>query len=409
MNNNRVITPRFVETIRPRTTRTEYPDAGCPGLYLIVQPSGSRSWAHRFVDQGKTRKVTLGSADVGENGLSLAGARAAVTAHRHRLEWSPGVAGVTGVTPKTDGGRDRIETAVASFLELHAFRKTRPSTARATEHMLNNIALPAWRGRTVGSITKRDVIDLVEEIAISGRGYLANRTLASLSKFFNWLIARDVLTFSPVSGVERPYKEEARERVLTDEEIRRIWIACEGEGPFGQALRSLILLGARRSEISEMSWAELSSDHSVWTLPRERSKNRRAHQVPLPSQAQEILSGVPHLLGCDFVFTTDGRTSITGWTKIKDRISTKAGLAADSWRIHDLRRTCASGMQRLGVSVPVIEKALNHVSGTFRGITGVYQRHDYASEIGVALQRWADHVERVVSGEPAKVVNLRQR
>ena len=109
------------------------------------------------------------------------------------------------------------------------------------------------------------------------------------------------------------------------------------------------------------------------------------------------------------IFSADGEKPVTGWDKAKVRISTKAGIAPDSWRLHDLRRTCASRMQKLGVSVPVIEKALNHVSGTFRGIVGVYQQHDYADEVRIALQRWADRVEEIVGGKPAKIVALRGR
>jgi hypothetical protein len=150
----KVITHRFVESVQPKPARTEYPDAGCPGLYLIVQPSGTRSWAFRFRHNGVNGKKTLGSA--GDDGLSLAAARAAAAAHRHRLERGDAVTLVTSVTPKTEGGGDKIETAVASFLELHAYRKTRPSTAWATERIFNRLVLPAWRGRTIDSIRKRE-------------------------------------------------------------------------------------------------------------------------------------------------------------------------------------------------------------------------------------------------------------
>src|SRR5262249_39322872 len=194
---SKVITPRFVEAVRPKATRTEYPDAGCPGLYLIVQPSGTRSWALRYLHNGKTGKKTLGRA--GDGGLSLAAARAAAATWRHRIEQPPSV---TGVTPKADGGENKIEMSAASFLELHAYRKTRPSTAWATERVFNRIILPAWRGRTIGSIRKRDVIELVESVAASGRGYRANRTLPALSKLFNWLHALDRHTFPPVTGGE---------------------------------------------------------------------------------------------------------------------------------------------------------------------------------------------------------------
>jgi integrase len=403
----KVITHRFVESVRPKAARTEYPDAGCPGLYLIVQPSGSRSWAFRYIHNGKTGKKTLGSA--GDGRLSLAAARAAAAAHRHRFERdATDVMRVTGVPGISGGGHDKIETAAASFLELHAYRKTRPSTAWATERVFNRIILPAWRGRSIADIRKRDVIDLVESVAVSGRGYLANRTLGTLSKFFNWLVARDALAFSPVTGIEKPHQEEVRERTLTDAELRRLWLACEDSEPFGQALRVLILTGARRNEISQMRWSELD-EGETWTLPRERSKNRRPHKLVLPSQARAIIAAMPVIAGCDFVFTADGKRPVTGWDKAKVRISAKAGIAAESWRLHDARRTCASGMQKLGVSVPVIEKALNHVSGTFRGIVGVYQTHDYADEVRIALQKWADRVEEIVGGKPAKVVKLRGR
>jgi integrase len=402
----KVITHRFVEAVRPKTMRTEYPDAGCPGLYLVVQPSGTRSWAFRFCHNGKTGKKTLGRAGVG--GLTLAAARAAAAAHRHRLDQGADVTAVLSVTPKAEGGGDKLEMAVAAFLELHAYRKTRPSTAWATERVFNRIILPAWRGRSIASIRKRDVIDLVESVAVSGRGYLANRTLGTCSKFFNWLVARDALAFSPVTGIEKPHQEEVRERTLTDAELRRLWLACEDGEPFGQALRVLILTGARRNEISQMRRSELD-EGGTWTLPRERSKNRRPHKLVLPSQARAIIAAMPVIAGCDFVFTADGKRPVTGWDKAKVRISAKAGIAAASWRLHDLRRTAATGMQCLGIQVPVIEKALNHISGTFRGIVGVYQQHDYADEVRIALQKWADRVEEIVGGKPAKVVKLRVR
>jgi len=129
--------------------------------------------------------------------------------------------------------------------------------------------------------------------------------------------------------------------------------------------------------------------------------------IPLSTQAWTLIQAQPRFAGCRYVFTTDGRTAIAAWDKHKRRIGAQAGIAYNAWRLHDLRRTCASGMQKLGISVPVIEKALNHTSGTFRGIVGVYQRHDYADEIRIALQRWADRVEEIAGGKPAKVVNLR--
>jgi integrase len=402
----KVITHRFVEAVRPKAARTEYPDVGCPGLYLVVQPSGTRSWAVRFRHNGVNGKRTLGRA--GADGLSLAAARAAAAAHRHRLETRPDVAPVAGVAAKSGGGGDSIEAAVASFLDLHAYRKTRASTAWAAERVFNRIVLPAWRGRTIGDIRKRDVIDLVEGVAANGRGHLANKVLAILSKFFNWLVARDVLALSPVTGVERPHQEKARERILTDAELRALWLACADGGPFDRALKVSLLTGTRRNEVSRMVWSELDDTRRVWTLPGKRTKNKREHKIPLSSQAWALIQVQPRFAGCPYVFSTDAKRAIAGWHKHRARISAKAGIPADSWRLHDLRRTCASGMQKLGISVPIIEKALNHVSGTFRGIVGVYQQHDYADEIRIALQRWADRVEEIAGGKPGKVVTLRR-
>jgi integrase len=295
---------------------------------------------------------------------------------------------------------------VAQFLELHAYRKTRASTAWATERVFNRLVLPAWRGRSIHDIRRRDVIELVDNVA-TDRPYLANRTLGTLSKFYNWLIARDVVETSPVTGVERPHKEKPRERTLTDPELRQLWRACEGDGPFGQALRLIVLAGARRNEASHIRFSEIDEERRLWILPSERSKNAREHAIPLSSQAWAIIQSMPRFAGCDYVFTADGSRPVTGWDKAKMRLSAKAGIAEKSWRLHDLRRTAASGMQRLGVPVPVIEKALNHQSGVFRGIVGTYQTHDYADQVRIAFERWADHVEALVSGKPAKVVNLR--
>jgi len=412
----KVLTTRFVDAAKPRhnsagdAVRAEYPDAACPGLHLVVQPTGTRSWAFRFRRRTDRKNVKLTLGKAGDGGLSLAAARHAAAAHRHRLEQGAVlVTPVTAVTPQSVRTGDKVETAVASFLELHVRRKNRISTARVTENIFNRIIVPAWRNRTIDSIRRRDIIDLVEDVAASGRGYHANRTCAVLSKFFAWLVARDALTFSPVTGVERPHKEKIRSRVLTDDELRVLWLACGHEGASGEAIRLMTLTGARRGEVGEMSRREVDQDHQLWNLPAERTKNGRPHTIPLSTQAWTLIEARPRFAGCDFVFTIDGKRAVNNWDEVKHRISAKAGITASSWRLHDLRRTCASGMQKLGVSVPVIEKALNHISGTFRGIVGVYQTHDYADEVRIALQRWADRVEEIVGSKPAKVVKLRVR
>jgi integrase len=399
-----MLTARAVEFAQPKRNakgglvRNEIPDGTGLGLYLVVEPSGAKSWYRRYRDNdGKPKRVKLGNAGT----LTLAAARHAATSARLRSDRQ----GDNAPVPVVVAGGDRIEIAVAQFLTKYAYAKTRRSTASAAERMFRNVVLPAWKGRTVGSITRRDVIELVEHVG-SDRPYLANRVLSVLHKFFAWLCGRDALTLNPASGVERPHEEQARERILTDPEIKALWRAAEGD-VFGQALRLMLLTGARRNEVSRMEWDEI--EDRVWTIPKERSKNGRAHAVPLSPQAWAIIEAMPRLVGSPYVFTTSNGGAVRGWAKAKTRLSKKAGVAEAGWRLHDLRRTAASGMQRLGVPVHVIEKALNHVSGVYRGVVGIYQVDPLTAEIAIALGKWADHVERLVGGKPAKVVKLRRR
>lgn len=198
----KVLTARSIEALRPQAKRTEYADASCPGLYLLLQPSGARSWALRYRrPDGRTAKQTLGKG--GEGGLSLAAARHAAAAARLRLDQGTDPAPQRlPIIPQhydPDSG-DAIEAAVASFLEKHARAKNRASTVWAAERIFARLVLPAWRGRSVHDIRRRDVITLVEHVA-TDRPYLGNRALAVLSKFFNWLCARDMIAVSPCTGV----------------------------------------------------------------------------------------------------------------------------------------------------------------------------------------------------------------
>ena len=318
------------------------PTRDAPARTLVVQPGGARSWAFRFgtpAAASPPRKLSPAT-------LSLAAARLEVAKARLELQQGIDPAPVLQRAPVlsvSQGDDTSIEVALAQFIELHVSRKVRASTARQYVGVINRIVLPAWRGRRLDSIRRRDVIALVEHIAID-RSVMANRVLAVLSKFFRWACARDLIEISPATGVERPHSEEARQRKLTDDELRRLWIACEGD-PFGPAVRLLILTAARENEVGALPWSEI--DGAEWKLPAERAKNNRAHTIPLSEQAQAILKSVPRFAGCDFVFTLNGRGPISSWGRAKQRLSAKAGIPAKDWRIHDLRRTAASGMQTL--------------------------------------------------------------
>jgi integrase len=388
----RGLTVRAVETMRPKEIRREVPDRHLPGLYFIVQPSGAKSWAVRYRHGGRTRKYTLGNYPI----LDLKAAREA------------GAKALRAVAEGRDPGFEReqaraavprsIEATVQEFLEKHCARNNRARHARGTELLLRNHVLPRWRGRTIDGITKRDVLDVLDRIVSDGHGTTANRVLAAVRKLFNWAVARDILAASPCTGIERPAAERARDRVLTDAELRQIWQAAGVVGwPFAQAVKLLILTGQRRDEVARMPWSELNLEARLWTLPPERTKNKQRHEVPLSPQAVAVIDSVPRIASSQYVLSINGRGPANDYHGGMERL--RALLPADMprWTLHDLRRTLASGMARLGIDLHVVEKVLNHTSGTFSGVLAVYQRHDFADKKRAALEAWGAFVERLTS------------
>lgn len=389
--------------------RTEIPDRGCPGLYLILQPSGLRSWAVRYRIAGRSRKLTL---DGGGAVTTLAAARAAATQALHQVSLGRDPASdkraARTVTAEQAAARleDSVEKLAGEFIERHCKRKLRPNTLAQYESVLRRFVVPAWRGRTVHDIRKRDIIALVEPIA-EQHPYMSNRTLGVVHKFFGWMAARDVIDANPCTDVAMPGVEKPRERFLDDKELTQLWLACGDDPIFGAAIRIMALTGARRSEVAEMAWSEIDEQERLWTLPAARSKSKREHKVPLSPLAWNIIKAVPRV-GDTYVFSTTGKGPIANFHHIKDRLDAKLKFA-EHWQFHDIRRSVASSLQRLKVRLEVIEAALGHLSGSFRGIVGTYQRHDFADEKRIALEKWADHVTRLVSGKPAKVVQFKGR
>lgn len=243
---------------------------------------------------------------------------------------------------------------------------------------------------------------------------MANRTLAALRRMCTWAVERDLIPVSPCEKVKAPAAETSRDRVLSDDELRLVWGGAEAIGwPFGPIVRMLILTGQRRSEAAGMRWQEIDLAAKTWTLAKERVKNNIQHVVPLSSTAIAILKSVPRI-GDELVFTFNGHTVPDGFDPAKKRLDTwisgRAGNAIPAWRLHDLRRTFASGCARLGVQLPVVEKLLNHTGGSFRGVAGVYQRHDFANEQRAAVETWARHVEALASdGAARNVFELKAR
>lgn len=404
----KVLTARAVEAVAAGTARREIPDGSVVGLYLLVQVSGAKSWAIRY-RAPEPRKLTLGRWPA----MGLAEARtAAREALRNVSE---------GGDPAADKKAERADRAsgkdtVAVLFEGYRARKL--ATLKAGDQparMLTRFMLPAWGRRRVQDITRRDAIDLVEAVADRGTLVTANRLRAYAAAFFNWLVSRDALERNPFDGLKPVAREASRERVLSDDEIRWLWVATERVGfPFGPLTRVLILTGQRLGEVAGLRWDEVDGD--TWRLPAERTKNGRAHALPLPEAVLAELAALPRIAG-GYAFTTTGRTAVSGYDRAIRRLrAAMAEVAAEErgepvtvavWGFHDLRRSFATGLAGLGVAVQVTEAALNHVSGTRAGVVGTYQRHDFARETRAALNRWADHVTGLTTDGPEKVVRLR--
>jgi integrase len=380
------LTVKSVETAAPSKDRREIPDGYVKGLYLIVQPSGAKSWAVRYRHGGRPRKYTIGNYPL--YGLKEARERGIEALRAASEGRDPAATETLSV--------DSIESAVEEFLERHVRRNYRPKPMRETERLLRSHVVEAWRGRRVSSIARADVRRMLDRIVERGTPIAANRVHSVTRGLFNWLVGQEIIAASPCAGLKAPAGNEgSRDRALSDDELCRVWQAADQLGPYGAMVRLLILTGQRRGEVAGMEWAELDLENRLWTLPRERVKNDRRHEVPLSPQAAAIIQSLPRI-GDKYVFSVNGTAPANNFA---DNCARLRGLLGDMspWVIHDLRRTVASGMARLGISLAIIEKVLNHVSGSFAGIVGVYQRHEFAEEKRAALEKWAEHVESLTA------------
>jgi integrase len=393
----------WVDRIKPGKDRLELPDRGngnVGGLYLIVQPSGRKSWAVRFRLHGKSHKHTLGSYPA----IGLAEARSQ-TGEALRLVHR-------GINPESvkQTAAPSFESVVRDFIDRHA-KKNRSWTEaarllglRPQLTIIEGGLIERWGKRPVDDIHRDEVVALLDDIA-DRAPYVANRTLAYLRKLYNWATPRYRLTDSPCRGVSAPGKEQSRDRVLSDEELRRVWLATGEIGyPFGDIVRLLILSGQRLTEVAQMEWSEVDLDAKLWTLPRGRVKNDKGHTVPLSTAAIEIIEQLPRK-GALLFNGRSGRMASGSVSRFKEKLDQLSGVKA--WRLHDLRRTTASGMAGLKIALPVIEKVLNHSSGTFKGVLGVYQRHTFAAEKAEALEAWGRFVTTLAEGKAANVVLMR--
>lgn len=316
-----------------------------------------------------------------------------------------------------------FEKIAALWLDHYENEKDRrPSSVRLAKLVVNNHLRPKLDGKPMPHIGRADIQPIIDAIPVKQRG-MRRSVFAYSSVLFGWASKRGDIPSNPLSGMAKPESPKARDRVLIDDELAALWQATsELVAPFGQFFRLLILTGQRRSEVAAISWAELDRAIATWTIPADRAKNGVAHIVPLSPEAKAELDRlakfgvagedgrkIEHWPKSGYVLTTTGKTSISGFTKVKNALDAQVkkdrdGRALGAWRIHDLRRSVATGFQRLGIRFEVTEAVLNHVSGAKGGIAGIYQRHDWKEEKRSALDAWARHIAAI--SKPADKGNV---
>jgi integrase len=372
------------------------------GIRLRLAAGGkvARSWIVQWKKSGSTNRIRIGSAGV----LDVKAARDQARKILGRV--------ALGEDPSADR-RDRREKDLLTFrsqaAEFLAAKKTElaeSSFGECTRYLTGPKYFGPLHSKPLDSIALRDVAARIVTIQRECGDGAAARARGTLSNFFGWAMRMGLATANPCIGSINPEVTE-RDRVLSFEEIARVWAAC-ADDDYGKIVRLLILLGARREEIGGIAFSELNLDapQPTWTLPKERSKNGKAHTLPLMPMALAIVRSVPRRVTRDQLFGTSAAEGFTSWGKGKAALDRRCGV--ENWRLHDTRRSTATGMADIGIAPHIVEQILNHRSGHKAGIAGIYNRSSYEREVRPALARWEDHLRTLVDGGERKVIPLQQ-
>lgn len=449
------ITKRTVDAAKPATKDHFLWDDDISGFGLKVTPAGGKIYVYqyRIARPGQAERTPAKRYTIGKHGNLTpdeARKRAKELAALVERGINPRQQELDEIAAKDEAERlaqerARIEgelafkNVAALWLDHYENEKgRRPSSVSLAKLVVNRYLKPALDEKPMPHIGRADIQPIIDAIPVRRKG-IRRAVFAYASVLFGWAAKRGDIASNPLTEMVKPEAPKGRDRVLTDDELAEVWKASEKLGaPFGPFFRLLILTGQRRSEVAAMNWAELDRASLSWMIPADRAKNGVAHIVPVSGAAVSELDALAAAArdGDDadtkveswpkagFVLTTTGRTPISGLTKAKNALDTAitkarrgdetdseapdeeaaAGEAMPAWRIHDLRRTLATGFQRLGIRFEVTEAVLNHVSGAKGGIAGIYQRHDWKEEKRSALEAWAAHIGNLL--KPADDGNI---
>jgi integrase len=382
------LTKSAIDALPAPQSDTVYWDAALPGFGVKVTPKGRKVFVVLYRTGGagsKLRKYTIGP----YGRVTLHQARiAAQKVFTARLE------GRDPAAEKRERRRrvvaDRVEDLLETFIDQHLSQnRSGAEIARLLRREMGR----AWAGRSIHEVGKRDVVEVISAIEQRGAPVAANKALKSIKTFLRWCVGRAVLDQSPAEGVPSPAKEVARDRVLSDDELANVILAArEVDDRYGGIVELLALTGQRREEVARLAWDELDLTQRVWTIPKSRTKNAKPHVVQLSDQSIAVLRRMERR--GPYVFAAHGTKPFQHFSVAKRKLDELSKVTG--WRLHDLRRTCVSGMARLGVAPHVADKILNHQSGTISGVAAVYQRHEFLRERKDAFERWGAHVAKIV-------------
>jgi integrase len=380
---------------RPKSGQIEVRDKSVPGLRVRVGMSGTKSFVLRKRVAGKYRNVAIGRFSE-RFGLAEARKRARQILSDIELKADP-----LAALPQPRRRSPAALTVNALWPQFKA-GKAHLRSLGEIERVFKRHILPVFGDRAADQITRSEITRLIDEIARTAP-VMARITLGYLSSFYSWAMPRlDHLQANPCRDAGRPPAPKARDRVLGEEEIGALWHVLEGEGkPFGPAIKLLLLTGQRRNEVFDADRAEFDLAGKLWTIPGKRAKNGATHLVPLTPAALAIVKELLKDKRSEKLLPARGNwdMSPSGFSKamrrIRDSLEEQLGHPVPHWTLHDLRRTLATGLQRLGVRLEVTEAVLNHLSGSRSGIVGVYQRHNYFHEKRAALAAWEWELKRL--------------
>lgn len=367
----------------PTLSREEYKDSDCPGLVLRVTSNGIKTFSFPFRLGARTGRLSIGRYPQ----ITLKNAREIVTQAKSEI--------INNVDPRNKKRADRkaldntLQILLDQFIEKYSKKKNK--SWRQAEYNLRLYLLKPLGDRPVTQINRADILSIIDNLTSLGKLTTANRALAHIKRFFGWLIERGYIDYSPAVYIKPLHTEKPRERVLSDEEIKVIWESLDQlNDSYRNCIKLLFYCGQRLSETAHLRSSQIEDD--IWHLTSEDTKNKTPSLVPLSLQALELINKT-HQKDKDYIFTSGriGDLPINGFSKSKNNINKHSKIT--DWKLHDIRRTVATNLSKMGYDRLLIKRILNHVD---RDVTAIYDRYQYINEKKDALQQWAEKLDKIV-------------